>query len=231
MNNLIDIRILCNQLGVTSRTLRFYEDEGLIKSSTVPGCNRRQYSKEQIEEVKAILILRSVGMSVSKMIELQKEVNNLSCVIGDYKSQIDDAIISKVKELNLLDEALENIKSGKDIFKVAIKDAPKGSLHEQQMLIVEQCTNAFVIEDYATCYELFSSALKQHMPLTAMAANSHNTVKSLGRFLKIEKVARGSVNKDTYLAYLKYRNLGVLIKYVFIGNELHGMWLNYYQGV
>ena len=47
MNNeyLYDIADVCQKLNITSRTLRFYEEKGLIQSSRSDDSNRRKYTE------------------------------------------------------------------------------------------------------------------------------------------------------------------------------------------
>ena len=52
---LLDINTACRMLGTTSRTLRFYEEKGIIQSTVSPFSNRRQYSMEQLEQIKKVL--------------------------------------------------------------------------------------------------------------------------------------------------------------------------------
>ena len=43
-----DITTLCNDLGISSRTLRYYEEIGLIESTKSNCSKRRRYTKEQL---------------------------------------------------------------------------------------------------------------------------------------------------------------------------------------
>ena len=65
-----DITEVCKMLGTTSRTLRFYEEKGIIQSTTVGTSSRRQYTEEQISHIKNVLVLRTLGLSVKAVAEL-----------------------------------------------------------------------------------------------------------------------------------------------------------------
>ncbi|MBR4033904.1 MAG: MerR family transcriptional regulator, partial [Clostridia bacterium] len=62
--SLYDITEVCKMLGTTSRTLRFYEEKGIIQSTTLGTSARRQYSEEQLSLIKNVLVLRTLGLSV-----------------------------------------------------------------------------------------------------------------------------------------------------------------------
>ena len=44
-----DIADVCQKLNITSRTLRFYEEKGIIDSTKDGFSNRRKYTKQQID--------------------------------------------------------------------------------------------------------------------------------------------------------------------------------------
>ena len=50
MEELIDITKVCEHFHISSRTLRFYEEKGLIESIRTPSCNHRSYTKEQVDK-------------------------------------------------------------------------------------------------------------------------------------------------------------------------------------
>ncbi|MHB1151633.1 MAG: helix-turn-helix domain-containing protein [Eubacteriales bacterium] len=77
----VDISIVCNMLDVTSRTLRFYEEKGIVTSTQIDDGKRRQYNEEQIRHIKNVLILRSLGLSVTKINELLTKNGDLKLAI------------------------------------------------------------------------------------------------------------------------------------------------------
>ena len=65
--------------GVTPRTLKYYEERGLLKPAYTGQNSYRYYSFSQLDEVSAILLFRDYGFSLE---EIQKimEQNDLSGV-------------------------------------------------------------------------------------------------------------------------------------------------------
>lgn len=53
-------------LGVSTHTLRFYEDEGLIAPSRTVGGQRRYYT-EDVETLRTLLELRDAGMPLAQL--------------------------------------------------------------------------------------------------------------------------------------------------------------------
>ena len=62
---LISISQACEQLHTTARTLRFYEDQGLIESIRTGNEQKRFYDLHNLERIKLILFLRSLNLSIA----------------------------------------------------------------------------------------------------------------------------------------------------------------------
>ena len=55
---------LARATGNTVRTVRFYEEEGLLKPSVVSGGGHRRYTPEDLERLRLILDLRELGLPI-----------------------------------------------------------------------------------------------------------------------------------------------------------------------
>ena len=68
MANLYTISELAREFDITTRTIRFYEDEGLLK----PGRNGRQriYSRRDYIRLKLILRGKRLGLSLSEIADI-----------------------------------------------------------------------------------------------------------------------------------------------------------------
>jgi len=55
---------LARATGETVRTIRFYEEQGLLRPTVVSGRGRRRYTEEDLERLRLILDLREVGLSL-----------------------------------------------------------------------------------------------------------------------------------------------------------------------
>lgn len=77
MSQYVSIHDITLQLGLTSRTLRHWEQKGLFKSSRDPQSDWRVYDDEAIKHIRLILLLRELDIpikDVKKVIE-SKELN------------------------------------------------------------------------------------------------------------------------------------------------------------
>ncbi len=221
---LLDISEVCEMLNITSRTLRFYEEKGLI-SSTREFSNRRKYSEDQIELIKKILVLRTLGLNISQIKKIQTGDNDLRQAIIEHKSKIIAMIVSKSKEIKLLDEALGTLESDGNIFCAKSESNDFYILNET----IKYVTENFISGNYEIVFERFSEVLQSYTPLSALKRIVEDTLSPLGNFVSIETINKDSTEKNLFYSYLKYEKLGLRIKFVMQNDKIHGFWLTYYQ--
>ena len=143
-----DITEVCKMLGTTSRTLRFYEEKGIIQSTTVGTSSRRQYTEEHISHIKNVLVLRTLGLSVKAVAELQTKDADLKDAVLSKRAEIYASIDSLIREINLLNEALSALESGKDIF--AEDWQLSSAMNAEEKEIARICTDAILSGDIDT---------------------------------------------------------------------------------
>ncbi|WP_321386408.1 MerR family transcriptional regulator, partial [uncultured Enterococcus sp.] len=64
MNDLIKIRDVSSKYDVTARTLRYYEDMGLLNSIRNEEVSYRLYDENAVRRLEQILILRKLNISI-----------------------------------------------------------------------------------------------------------------------------------------------------------------------
>lgn len=155
--SLYDITEVCKMLDTTSRTLRFYEEKGIIQSTTVGISSRRQYTEKQISRIKNVLVLRTLGLSVKAIAELQTKGIDLKDAVLSKRAEIYASIESRIREINLLNEALSALESGKDIF---AEDWQLSSvMNTEEKEIARICTDAIFKRSYRNSLRVFKSSL------------------------------------------------------------------------
>jgi len=58
---------LARATGETVRTVRFYEEQGLLRPTLVSGRGRRRYTEDDLERLRLILDLREVGLALCEI--------------------------------------------------------------------------------------------------------------------------------------------------------------------
>lgn len=221
----MDINEVCRVLGTTSRTLRYYEEKGIIQSTAVPFRSRRHYSPAQIEDIKKVLVLRSLGLCIADIRQLQQGDVNLSDVIAEHKAKLIASIAMKTKEIRLLDEALDKLESGGDIF------TPQDSMEKESdqtfLTIAEHCTDAFLCGELARCFSYFTPTLQSYFPLSAFEQVVRDTLLPIGSFVCKD---RRECRRNSVFSYLKYEKLGLIVQFSFNANDrIQGIWFQYYE--
>ena len=222
-----DITEVCRMLGTTSRTLRFYEEKGIIQSTTVGTSSRRQYTEEQLSLIKNVLVLRTLGLSVKAIAELQNSGTDLKEAVLSKRAEIYASIESRAREINLLNEALSALESGKNIFNEDWKLS--SAINAEEKEIARLCTDAILNGDDNVLYEYLSSRLVQYMPKDVYCVVRKDTLAPLGDFVSIEKTVADDRFSNKLYCFVRYTKLGLKITYVFHGGKIDGLWLGYYD--
>lgn len=95
----IQIGELAKQLGITTRTIRYYEEIGLMGPSQRLSGGARCYQREDVLRLKFILKMKDLGISLKEMQELAEHF--------DINQQDFDTITPKL--LELLDQHIGNV--------------------------------------------------------------------------------------------------------------------------
>ena len=222
-----DITEVCKMLGTTSRTLRFYEEKGIIQSTTVGTSARRQYTEEQLSLIKNVLVLRTLGLSVKSITELQTKGTDLKEAVLSKRAEIYASIESRVREINLLNEALSALESGKNIFSEDWQHPL--TLNTTEKDIAKICTDAILSDDTNLLYKYISPRLSEYMPRDVYLVVRKDTFAPLGDFVSIDKIVADDRFSNKLYCFIRYSKLGLKITYVFHGGKIDGLWLGYYD--
>ena len=225
--HMYDITEVCKMLGTTSRTLRFYEEKGIIQSTTVGTSARRQYTEEQLSLIKNVLVLRTLGLSVKSITELQTKGTDLKEAVLSKRAEIYASIESRVREINLLNEALSALESGKNIFSEEWQHPL--TLNTTEKDIAKICTDAILNDDTNLLYKYISPHLAEYMPKDIYHVVRKDTFAPLGDFVSIDKTVADERFPNRLYSFVRYSNLGLKVTYVFHDEKIDGFWLGYYN--
>jgi DNA-binding transcriptional MerR regulator len=105
MNGLIKIQEVSNKYDITARTLRYYEDMGLIISTRSDDYAYRLYDEAAVKRLEQILVLRKLNISIK---DIQRVFNTTGSdvvleVLGKKVNDIDEevALLHELKEIVL----------------------------------------------------------------------------------------------------------------------------------
>jgi len=224
---LYDIGEVCRLLGTTSRTLRFWEEKGIITSSVEGNSSRRRYTAEQIALIKRVLVLRALGLSLKVIAGLQAEETDLKNAVLARRAELYASIESRRREIDLLSEALFSIESGKSIFSEALWQEKEPDT--EALRIAEIVTAAVLKGDDGILYEYTTPRLAEYMPMEAYRAIRRDTLEPLGHFVSLDRIYADKRYPNTIYSKVSFSKLGLKITFVFYGGKINGLWLGYYE--
>ncbi len=220
---LYDITEVCKKLDVTSRALRFYEEKKLITSEKDIFSSRRKYTEAQVEQIRYVLVLRTLGLSVKAIKEIQTKNKDLKSAVQLRRVEMIASIQTKRRELMILNDALVRIEAGGNLFeKIQPSNIPTDE-------IARLCIKAVVSGNTDLLYQHICPKLAEYMPKSAYETVRTDTLAPLGAFIEFEQIKQDSTVSNIVYGYAKYERLGLRIKLVFHEGKIDGLWLSYYE--
>ncbi len=224
MSKLYDISEVCEKLGTTSRTLRFYEEKGLIESTVNYPSNRRRYSEDQLIKIKKVLALRALGLSLKTIVDLERDQISLEKAILMHKVELIRLISEKQRQINLLEEVMHDIQS-KEKEEYSACFAIKCT--DRQLEIADICTKAVLNKKYKECMRYFSDDMKVLLSETALKRSFEMAVAPIGELISVESYERVEKSPNVIFVLIKYEKAVLRMKYVFHGDIICGLWTDY----
>ena len=97
---------VAEQTGTTPRTIRYYEEIGLLPASERQAGRHRVYDEETVERVRDLLRLKELlGVSLDELKELVAAEDARAALRREWRSGVDDP----VRRREILDEALGHL--------------------------------------------------------------------------------------------------------------------------
>ncbi len=109
--DLIRINDVVDNFGISSRTLRYYEEMGLLWSSHPDNKSQRYYDANALERLKQIIVLRKLQIPVKDIVTIFKS-ENMAALIQAFVDKLEslDTEISALSELRrLVDDFLHKM--------------------------------------------------------------------------------------------------------------------------
>ncbi len=221
-----DITDVCRLLGTTSRTLRFYEEKGIISATRSPYSSRRRYTEEQVEYIRYILILRTLGLSVKAISDLQHKGIDLRQAILSKRAEIIATVESLTRELRILNEALTLIEVGDTVESVKAQTRQETYTGEFSSMLTK-CTEAVVTGNTVTLYGHIGAALAAAMSPEDFDKVRAETLEPLGKFESYGDLIVSPNHPATFFHLARYEKLGLKITYILDDSKIEGLWLTY----
>ncbi len=120
----ITIGDLANETGVKTRTIRFYEEKGLLPHPRRSESGYRLYSEQDIKLLRLIRSARSLGLSIRDVGELLATAQHQSC--GSFRGQAARLIVDKLEQVEASIKEMESLKEDLSIAMKNLSDEAEG---------------------------------------------------------------------------------------------------------
>ena len=222
MGDMKSITEVCKLLDITSRTIRYYEQLGLIKTVRKNKSTPRQIDSETIERLRKIRFLRKLGLSLDEIAEVidsdEKATELIKCKKASMKAEINELIL----RVNLLTEALAAVEQGENIYETERRlDLPPD--HEEMRRIASECTRLVLEQRFEELHGYLDEDMRQMPPeLLEVGWNVH--IKPCGEFVS---VGEQSIVADTVINRLHFEKQDIAILIEVHAGIVTGVLLEY----
>ena len=209
MNNYITTGELAKLCGTTKRTILWYDEQGIIKPVEISPEGYRFYTEAQVLEYQMILLLTTLGVSLSEI----KAKNDLKKLFIEKKTAIKTQINNLQFGLKNLETFANNLSVNQTLIKPEIK-----TLKPLTIYYIEKVGSYIKIGDY--CVELESMFDKKGNDFTMMAIFENPTYQPKKSLIKIAVLAKSRmIINQSYKGIVKKMtfNPGKVITYTYNG--------------
>lgn len=224
MNELKTINEVCKMLNVTSRTIRYYEQYGLIKTIRESKTAPRRLDDENIERLRKIRFLRKLRLTLDEIAVVIDSETKAAEMIYSKTAELKAEIRALIERIGLIEEVLAVAEKGGNIYSVERKlgQPPDDT---EKLRIAAECTNLLLERRFSELKPYLNSDMKM-LPPDFFEAVWNVHIKPCGKFIS---VGEQSVDGNTVTNRLVFEKLGVVVKTEVCGEIVAGMVLQYFK--
>ena len=214
MNELKTISEVCDMLGITSRTVRYYEQCGLICTERISKNAPRRLDAENIERLRKIRFLKQLGLSLEDIAAVIDSETQAAQLIFERSSELKAQVREMIERIGLLEEVMLAAEQGRNIYN-ALQEPEPAEDPEKLKEIAAACAHLIRecrIEELKTH---LCADMRMH-PAEFFSAAWEMHIKPCGNFISF---GEQTVSGNTVYTVLHYEKLDVRIK----TDILHGI--------
>ena len=206
MRKIKTINEVCKMLDTTSRTIRYYEQLGLIKTVRQSNTAPRRLDEENIERLRRIRFLRKLGIGLDEIGGVIDSDEKAAELIKLKKATLVAEINELVERANLLTEVIAAVEQGENIYETDERlNMPPD--HEEMLRIAGECTRLILEHRFEELQGYLDEDMRQMPPeLLEVGWNVH--IKPCGAFVSI---GEQKIVADTVINRLHFEKQDVAI--------------------
>ena len=218
------INEVCKKLGMTSRTIRYYEQLGLIRTIRDSRTAPRTLDEENIKRLQTIRFLRKLGLALDEIAEVIDSDTKAREMIFSKTAELKAEIASLADRIGLLEEVLDAAEKGGNIYAV---EQTVGLPPDADALlrVGAAVTNLLLERRYEELRQYLSTELRS-MPDSFFASCWESHLKPCGNFIA---VGEQTISGHTVISRLVFEKRGVIVKVDVYGKIAATLLLQYYN--
>ena len=223
MNKPQIITEVCKMLDLTTRTIRYYEQLGLIQTVRSSKTAPRRLDDENIERLRKIRFLRKIGLSLDEIKDVIGSDQDAEALIRDKTAVLSAEITSLFDRIRMLECVLAAAEQGESIY-AAEKQLRQPPDDPENLRIAAEVTKLLLERRFAEIPPYMNADMRKLPEFYAACWDSH--IKPCGSF---KYVGTQSMDGSTILNHLHYEKLGVRIRMDVCGGLIAGLLLQYFK--
>lgn len=224
MDDMKSITEVCRLLDMTSRTVRYYEQCGLIKTARSSPTAPRSLDKENIERLRKIRFLRKLGLSIDEIKSVIDSDEAATEMIRDKTVAFQAEIASLIERICLLETVLDAASMGENIYSVE-KEGQKPFGNAEDIHAAEETARLLVEGRFTELKQYFGYETKK-FTTDFIKSCWEMHIEPCGNFISYgETVVDGS----TIIKRLNYEKIVVAIKMEVYGGKVMRLMLQYFN--
>ena len=212
---------VCKMLDTTSRTIRYYEQLGLIYSTRETPSAPRRLDAENIEQLRRILFLRKIGLSLDEIAIVCREKKDAAELIRSKSVVLSGQISALMERVKLLKRVIEAAEKNEDIYALDLQRESE-KLDASHLRTAEIIVNLLLSRRFAEITPYLQPEVREHLTPELIENAWAKFMEMCGAYVAvIKRETEGVIVKY----YLQFEKNGIMIVIPFDGEMPAGLLL------
>ena len=217
---------VCKLLNTTSRRIRYYEQLGLIHSTRETPSAPRRLDAENIEQLRRILFLRKIGLSMDEITIICREKQDAAELIRSKSVALSAEITALMERIKLLERVIEAAEKNEDIYALDLQRESE-ELDASHLKTAEIIADLMLSRRFAEISPYIRPDLREYLTPEFIEKSWDRFIEPCGAFVAIVKRETEGI---IVRYYLQFEKIGAVIAIAFKGEMLGGLLMKYWNG-
>ena len=223
MNDEKHISAVCKELDTTSRTIRYYEQLGLLRTVRSSRTAPRRLDRENTERLRKILFLRKLGLSLDEILEIFRDDLDVAELLRNKSTDLKAEIAALRSRIRLLEKVTKAAENGDDIYAVQ-PEAGIAAEDVEHCRIAAQCTALLLEQRFTEIQPFVIEKIRQYFLPDLISISWKDFIKPCGAFKGTgSQTVEGNMVKNL----LHFEKTGAVVTFSFCDEGINGILIEY----